>query len=80
MYLKHSIGILNKINKDSSKLNKTQDELLNWMKSQGKVKRCDVWSKAKTMGIKERTLADILRKFIDLKLIRKVTHGVYVVR
>ena len=38
------------------------------------------WSKAKTMGIKERTLADILRKFIDLKLIRKVTHGVYVVR
>lgn len=80
VYLKHSIGILNKINKDSSKVNKTQDELLNWMKPQGKVKRCDVWSKAKTMGIKERTLADILRKFIDLKLIRKVTHGVYVVR
>ena len=36
--------------------------------------------KPKAMGIKERTLADILRKFIDLKLIRKVTHGVYVVR
>ena len=29
VYLRHSIGILNKINKDSSKLNKTQDELLN---------------------------------------------------
>ena len=35
VYLRHSIGILNKINKDSKKLNKTQDQLLTWMKSQG---------------------------------------------
>jgi len=80
VYLKHSIGILNKINKDTSKLNKTQDELLNWMKSKGEVSRGDIWSKAKSLAIKERTLADILRRFIDLNLIRKVTHGVYVVR
>ena len=58
------------------RLNKTQDELLNWMKSKGEIKRGDVWNKAKTMGIKERTLADILRKFLDLDLIKKVTHGV----
>ena len=76
VYLRHSIDILNKINKDSKKLNKTQNELLNWMKSQGKVKRCDVWNKAKTMDIKERTLADILRRFLDLDLIKKVNHGV----
>ena len=80
VYLRHSIDILNKINKDSKKLNKTQNELLNWMKSQGKVKRCDVWNKAKTMDIKERTLADILRRFLDLDLIKKVNHGVYMVR
>ena len=80
VYLRHSIDILNKINKDSKRLNKTQNELLNWMKSQGKVKRCDVWNKAKTMYIKERTLADILRKFLDLDLIKKVNHGVYMVR
>ena len=80
VYLRHSIGILNKINKDSKRLNKTQNELLNWIKSQGEVKRCDVWNKAKTMDIKERTLADILRKFLDLDLIKKVNHGVYMVR
>jgi len=80
VYLRHSIGILNKINKDSKRLNKTQDELLNWMKSQGEMKRADIWNKAKTMGIKERTLADILRRFLILNLIRKVTHGVYVAR
>lgn len=80
VYLRHSIDILNKINKDSKKLNKTQNELLNWMKSQGKVKRCDVWNKAKTIDIKERTLADILKRFLDLDLIKKVNHGVYMVR
>ena len=80
VYLKHSIGILNKINKDSSELNKTQDELLTWMKPQGEVKRSDIWNKAKTFGIRERTLADILRRFLRLNLVRKVTHGVYVVR
>lgn len=78
--MRHSIRILNKINNDSKRLNKTQDELLNWMKSKGEIKRGDVWNKAKTMGIKERTLADILRKFLDLDLIKKVTHGVYMVR
>ena len=80
VYLRHSIGILNKINKDSKRLNKTQDELLNWMKSQGEMKRADIWNKAKTIGIKERTLADILRRFLELNLIKKVTHGVYVAR
>lgn len=80
VYLRHSIDILNKINKDSKKLNKTQNELLNWMKSQGELKRRDVWNKAKTMDIKERTLADILRRFLDLDLIKKVNHGVYMVR
>jgi len=79
VYLRHSIDILNKINKDSKRLNKTQNELLNWMKSQGELKRRDVWNKAKTMDIKERTLADILRRFLDLDLIKKVNHGVYMV-
>jgi hypothetical protein len=50
------------------------------MKSQGEVKRVDIFKKAKALNIRERTLADILRRFIDLKLIRKVTHGVYLVR
>ena len=80
VYLKHSIGILNKINKNSSKLNKTQDKLLTWMKTQGEVKRVNILKKAEELNIKERTLADILKRFINLKLIRKVTHGVYVVR
>jgi hypothetical protein len=80
VYLRHSIGVLNKMNKDSKKLNKTQDELLNWMKPLGEVKRSDIWNKAKSLGIKERTLADILRRFTRFNLIRKVTHGVYVAR
>ena len=50
------------------------------MKSQGKLKRCDIWNKAKTMDIKERTLADILKRFVDLELIKKVKHGLYMVR
>ncbi len=80
IYLRHSIGVLNKINKDSKKLNKIQDELLTWMKTQGEVKRVVIWNKAKNLGIKERTLADILKRFLRLNLIKKVTHGVYVVR
>ena len=71
VYLRHSIGVLNKINKDSKKLNKTQDELLNWMKPQGEVKRSDIWDKAKSLGIKERTLADILRRFTKIKSYKK---------
>ncbi len=78
--MRNSINIHKKINKDSKRLNKTQNELLNWMISQGKLKRCDIWNKAKTMDIKERTLADILKRFVDLELIKKVKHGLYMVR
>ena len=37
------------------------------MKPQGEVKRGDIWNKAKSLGIKERTLADILRRFTKIK-------------
>jgi hypothetical protein len=64
------------------KLGKTEpyDELLNWMKPLGEVSRGDICNKAKSLGIRERTLADILRRFTRLNLRRKVTHGVYVAR
>ena len=52
-------------------------ELVKWMKSQGEVRRCDIWNKAKTMDIKERTLADILKKLVLSQKIQRLSHGIY---
>ncbi|MDC1199766.1 DUF3987 domain-containing protein [Flavobacteriaceae bacterium] len=80
VYLIHSINMLNKVSKTSKKLNYTQTALYDWIKSKGTFKRSEISEKSKVLGIKDRTLSDILKRFIELNLIEKVSHGVYTKR
>ena len=80
VYLIHGINMLNKVSKTSNKLNTTQTALYNWIKTKGTFKRSEISEQASLSGIKDRTLSDILKRFIKLKLIEKVSHGVYIKR
>ena len=80
VYLIHGINMLNKVSKTSKKLNYTQTALYDWIKSKGTFKRSEISEKSKVLGIKDRTLSDILKRFIELNLIEKVSHGVYTKR
>jgi len=80
VYLIHGINMLNRVSKTSKKLNSTQTALYEWIKIKGTFKRFEISVKSKALGIKDRTLSDILKRFIELNLIEKVSHGVYTKR
>jgi len=80
VYLVHGINMLNKVSKTSNKLNTTQTDLYNWIKTKDTFKRSEISEQASLSGIKDRTLSDILKRFIELELIEKVSHGVYTKR
>ena len=71
------MNILNKFNKNSKELNPTLTKLMNWIKDREFFKRAEILKEAKKLDIKDRTLSDILNRFLDLKLIIKISHGVY---
>jgi hypothetical protein len=77
VYLVHGINMLYRITKTSKKLNITQTTLYNWIKTKDTFKRAEISEQAILLGVKDRTLSDILKRFIELKLIKKVSHGVY---
>lgn len=53
-------------------------ELVKWMNDEGRIlERKEVLEKAKTMFIKERTLADILKKLVLSRKIQRLSHGLY---
>ena len=80
VYLIHCINMLNRVSKTSNKLNTTQTALYNWIKTKDTFKRSEISEQASLSGIKDRTLSDILKRFIELELIKKVSHGVYTKR
>ncbi len=51
-----------------------------WIKTKETFKRAEILEKAVLLGVKDRTLSDILKRFIKLKLIEKVSHGIYTKR
>ena len=53
---------------------------MNWIKTKDTFKRAEISEQAIPLGVKDRTLSDILKRFIELKLIKKVSHGVYTKR
>jgi len=77
VYLFHGINMLDRITKSSRKLNITQTSLYIWIKTKHTFKRAEILEQAILLGVKDRTLSDILKRFIELKLIKKVSHGVY---
>ena len=80
VYLIHGINMLNRITKRSKKLNTIQTALYNWIETKDIFKRSEISEQANLIGVKDRTLSDILKRFIELKLIEKVSHGVYTKR
>ena len=80
VYLIHGINMLNRITKPSKGLNTTQTSLYNWIETKGTFKRFEISEQAIPLGLKDRTLSDILKRFIELELIEKVSHGVYTKR
>ena len=77
VYMTHSINMLNRLNKRPNSLNLTQTSLLNWMQPQITYKRSEILEKAKELGVKDRTLSDILNRLVKLNLVKKISHGVY---
>jgi len=80
VYLVHGINMLNRITKSSKKLNSTQTALYNWIQSKDDFQRSEISEQANLLGIKDRTLSDILNRFIELNLIERLKQGVYVKR
>ena len=53
-------------------------ELVKWMNDEGRIlERWEIRDKSKTMFIKERTLADILKKLVLSRKIQRLSHGIY---
>ena len=77
VYLPHAINMLNRVTRNSNRLNPIQTTLHEWIKVKETFKRAEISEQATLLGIKDRTLSDILNSFIKLKLIVKVSHGVY---
>ena len=77
VYLKHAINMLTKLDKQSNKLNSSQNKLMDWIKTRDSFKRGEILSIAMANGIKDRTLSEMLKVFIEKRLIIKVSHGVY---
>ena len=69
--------MLNRATRNSNRLNPIQTTLHKWIKVKETFKRAEISEQATLLGIKDRTLSDILNSFIKLKLIAKVSHGVY---
>jgi hypothetical protein len=80
VYLIHGTNMLNRLTKNPKKLNTTQTTLYNWIETKGTFKRAEILEEAKVLGVKDRTLSDILKRFTDFELIEKVSHGVYTKR
>ena len=77
VYLVHAIDMLNRVTKNSKNLNTTQTILHNWIKTKEEFTRAEISVKSTSLGVKDRTLSDILNRFTTLKLIKKRRHGVY---
>ena len=78
VYMPHAMSMLSKVGKQE--ITSTQMKLLTWIRTKEKFSRAEASAKAKEMGIKDRTLSDILKRFTKLELITKIKHGLYTPR
>lgn len=77
VYLIHGTNMLNRLTKTSKTLNSTQRALYDWIITQDAFKRSEIAKEASLLGVKDRTLSEILKQFQNLELIEKLSHGVY---
>lgn len=77
VYMPHSINMLNKFDKTNATLTVVEQKLLEWMPVDQNFKRSEISEEASKLEISDRTLSDILKKFINLKQIKKIKNGLY---
>jgi hypothetical protein len=77
VYMPHSINMLNKYNKSNTSLTVVEQKLLEWMPDDRNFKRSEISEEASKLEISDRTLSDILKKFINLNQIKKIKNGLY---
>lgn len=82
MKIKRNYGKLTYANSDWSFENSYNDikikELVKWINDEGRIlERREILEKSNSMFIKERTLADILKKLVLSKKIQRLSHGLY---
>ena len=77
VYMPHSINMLNKYDKSNTSLTVVEQKLLEWMPEDQNFKRSEISEEASKLEISDRTLSDILKKFINLNQIKKIKNGLY---
>jgi hypothetical protein len=77
VYMPHSINMLNKYEKSNTSLTVVEQKLLEWMPEDQNFKRSEISEEASKLEISDRTLSDILKKFINLNQIKKIKNGLY---
>ena len=77
VYMPHSINMLNKYEKSNTSLTVVEQKLLEWMPDDRNFKRSEISEEASKLEISDRTLSDILKKFINLNQIKKIKNGLY---
>tara|TARA_B100001287_G_scaffold172520_1_gene145261 strand:+ start:315 stop:644 length:330 start_codon:yes stop_codon:yes gene_type:complete len=80
VYMPHSINLLNSITSKSKSLTQVEEKLLEWITQRDEFKRGEIRQFGANLNIAERTLSDILNKFIDKNLIHRVKNGLYAKR
>ncbi len=77
VYMPHSINMLNKFDKSNTSLTVVEQKLLEWMPDDRNFKRAEISEEASKLEISDRTLSDVLKKFIISKQIKKIKNGLY---
>jgi hypothetical protein len=77
VYMPHSINMLNKYEKSNTSLTVVEQKLLEWMPDDRNFMRAEISEEAMKLEISDRTLSDILKKFINLNQIKKIKNGLY---
>ena len=80
VFMPHAMAMLNKVGKQAIATTPAQIKLFTWIRTKEKFSRAEAAVKAKEIGIKDRTLSDILKRFLVSKLIKKISHGLYTKR
>lgn len=80
VYLKHSINVLQKVEKKEGQYNVLETQLLKWIDDNVEFKRVDIAEYSKSINIPDRSLSAILKKFINDGKIQKIKNGQYTKR
>lgn len=77
VYIPHSLNMLKKLDKSAPPSTAIEQKLLDWMPKEETFKRSEILEEAINLGVSDRTLTNILSKFLQQKKIEKIKNGLY---